>query len=96
LTVGSASATLAAVTEELVKQELRDYIVRSVGLAAAPGDHDRLVENGFVPSVRMLDLVGFLEDTFAIRLRPVDLIPEKLATIQQIAQIVQDRLTSKR
>lgn len=83
-------------TEVAVKQKVREYIVRSVGLPIAPGDDDRLVDRGFVASVRMLDLVGFLEDTFAIRLRPVDLVPEKLASIEQIAQVVQERLMSKR
>lgn len=66
------------------------------GLSAAPGDDDPLVERGFVASVRMLDLVGFLEDTFRIRLRPVDLVPENLATITLIADLVASRLTSKR
>jgi acyl carrier protein len=66
------------------------------GLAVAPGDDEPLVERGFVASVRMLDLVGFLEDTFRIRLRAVDLVPENLATINLIADLVATRLTSKR
>ena len=86
----------AVVTEQAVRDQLRDYIVKVTGLPAAPGDDDRLAEKGFVASVRMLDLVGFLEDTFKIRLRPVDLVPENLATITQIAQVVQARLISKR
>jgi acyl carrier protein len=84
------------VTQEIVRQRLRSYIVQSIGVPTVLGDDDRLIDKGFVPSVRLLDLVGFLEDTFAIRLRPVDLVPEKLASIRQIAQVVHDRITSKR
>ena len=77
----------------MIEDRIRDYIVRSAGLKAAPGDRDRLVERGFVPSVRLLDLVGFLEDEFAIRLRAIDVVPDKLATIEQIAGVVRSRLT---
>jgi acyl carrier protein len=87
---------MQVVSEAEVKQQLRAYIQDSVGLATAPGDDDRLVEQGFIASVRLLDLVGFLEDTFAIRLRPVDLTPDKLATVAQIAQVVQQRIMSTR
>jgi acyl carrier protein len=80
-------------TVDAVKQQIRDYVVRSAGLAHPPGDDDKLVEAGFVASVRLLDLVGFLEDSFAIRLRAVDLVPENLATIAQIASVVERRAT---
>ena len=81
-----------AYNESAIKQHIRDYVVQVTGLAVAPGDDDPLVERGFVASVRMLDLVGFLEDTFRIRLRPVDLVPENLATVNLITRLV----TSKR
>lgn len=79
-----------------LEDQIRAYITDSAGLAAPPGDHDRLVDRGFVPSVRMLDLVGFLEDELHITLRPVDLVPEKLATIAAIAAMVRGRLTDPR
>ena len=83
-------------SDERVEDVVRGYVVRIAGLPAPPGDGDRLVERGFIPSVRLLDLVGFLEDTFAIRLRPVDLTPDKLATVGGIASVVRARLTSPR
>ena len=79
-----------------LEDRIRAYITDSGQLSVAPGDHDRLVEHGYVPSVRMLDLVGFLEDELHITLRPVDLVPEKLATIAAIAATVRDRLTPGR
>lgn len=75
-----------------LEDQIREYITTSAGLAVAPGDRDRLVDRGFVPSVRMLDLVGFLEDELHVTLRPVDLVPEKLATIAAIAAMVRARL----
>jgi acyl carrier protein len=81
---------------DAIEDRLRAYIVQSARLAEPPGDDDRLIDRGFLPSVRLLDLVGFLEDEFQIRLRPVDLVPEKLATIAQIAAMVRARITASR
>jgi acyl carrier protein len=92
----TARYAIQALTEDLVKQTLRDYIVQVAGLAAAPANDDLLVEHGFVASVRLLDLVGFLEDTFKVRMRPVDLVPENLATIHKLATVVMARITQKR
>lgn len=84
------------ITEAAIKQQLRDYLVRSGGMARVPGDGDRLADHGFATSLRLLDLVGFVEDAFGVRLRPIDLVPDNLASIDQIARTVHGRLTSKR
>jgi acyl carrier protein len=75
-----------------IEDEIRTYIVGAAGMTRPPGDDDPLITHGFVPSVRLLDLVGFLEDTYEIRLRPVDLVPENLATIGKMAAVVRHRL----
>ena len=76
----------------MIEDRIREYITRTAQLASPPGDHDRLVDRGFIASVRLLDLVGFLEEEFAIRLRAVDIVPEKLSTIGQIAGVVRAKL----
>lgn len=78
--------------ESSIEEEIRAYIVGVEDMKEPPGNHDPLVAHGFVPSVRLLDLVGFLEDTYKIRLRPVDLAPENLATIGKLAAVVRHRL----
>lgn len=85
-----------APSDAQVKHQIRDYVMQVTGLSVPPGNDDPLVERGFVASVRLLDLVGFLEDTFRIRLRPVDLVPENLATINLIAKLVASRVTPPR
>jgi acyl carrier protein len=77
----------------MIEERIRQYIVSAAQLPVPPTDTDRLVDRGFIPSVRLLDLVGFLEDEFRIRLRSVDVVPDKLATIGQIAAVVRGRLT---
>jgi acyl carrier protein len=84
------------VTEPAIEDRIRAYIVDRAALDRPLADDDSLVERGFLPSVRLLDLVGFLEDQFGISLRPVDLVPEKLATVAQLAATVRARLTARR
>jgi acyl carrier protein len=76
-----------------IEETIRGYIART-GIAP-PADEDRLVERGFIPSIRLLELVGFLEDEFQITLRPVDLLPEKLATIAKLAAMVRERIAAQ-
>jgi acyl carrier protein len=78
----------------MIEDTIRSYIAKAARLPVPPTDTDRLVDLGFIPSVRLLDLVGFLEDTFQIRLRSRDLVPEKLKSVAQIASIVRSRLTT--
>ena len=71
-----------------IEDQLRQYVVNELGGAEPPGDHDLLIDRGFVASVRLLDLVGFIEEEFGIELRPVDVVPRNLATIADIARTV--------
>jgi acyl carrier protein len=79
-----------------IEDRIRAFIAASAGLAAPPGDADRLVELGYMPSIQLLELVAFLEDEFRIALRPTDLVPENLATVAEIAAVVRARLTATR
>jgi acyl carrier protein len=55
------------------------------------------MENGLLASAQLIDVIVFLEDTFGVVLRPVDVVPEKMKTISSIAAIVRERVeaTSK-
>lgn len=76
-----------------IEDRVRQYVVESVGMQTPPSDDDALVDKGFVASIRLLDLVGFLEDTFRVRFKSVDLVPETLGTVRSIADLVRRRLT---
>ncbi|HWU91438.1 MAG TPA: acyl carrier protein [Kofleriaceae bacterium] len=81
---------------ERIAGQLRAHITRVAGLAAPPRDDDRLADHGYQASLALLELVDFLEDTFRIKVRPVDLAPGKLGTIAQIAAMVRARITASR
>jgi acyl carrier protein len=86
----------ASVPRMEVEERVRSYVVESARLSEPPGDHDKLIDKGYIASVQVLDLAGFLEDTFHIELRAVDLVPENLQTISKIAEMVRTRLKASR
>jgi acyl carrier protein len=48
------------------------------------GDRDSLLDKGIVDSTGVLELVGFLEETFEIQIEDEELIPENLDSVEKI------------
>jgi len=51
-------------------------------------DDVQLLESGIVDSLGTLDIVNFLEQTFAIKIADEELTPENFACIRQLAKFV--------
>jgi len=47
------------------------------------------LKNGIIDSTGVLELVAFLEETFAIKVEDTDLVPENLDSIAQVIAFVQ-------
>jgi acyl carrier protein len=73
-----------------VDQRVKQFIVENFYVAdpaALLGDTS-LVSGGYVDSTGMLEVVGFLETEFSIRVRDEELTPENFDTIDRIAAFV--------
>ena len=72
------------------EEQIRTYIVDSflLGDGQVPSSSESLLESGVVDSTGVIELVGFLEETFAIQVADEDLVPENLDTIANIAAFV--------
>jgi acyl carrier protein len=55
-------------------------------------DGQSLLEAGIVDSTGVLELVGFLEERFQLRIADADIIPENLDTIKAITRFVEAQL----
>jgi len=77
---------------EQVAEKVRRYLIEELGLPEALRQDDRLIERGFIASAQLIDLVGFIEDSFGVVLRSIDVLPENLATTATIARVVMGRL----
>lgn len=64
------------------------------GDAAAVADSESLLEAGLVDSTGILELVGFLEETFAIRVADAEIVPDNLDSIAAITGYVRRKTAS--
>jgi acyl carrier protein len=55
---------------------------------------DRLLENGVLDSLGVLDLVNYLEEEFKITVVDEDLVPEHFQTIEHLAVFVREKSAS--
>jgi acyl carrier protein len=77
---------------ERVEDVLRRYFVEELRLPPL-ADDDLLVEKGYAASAQILELVDYVEERFAVTLRPIDLTPDKLSSIANIAAVVRKRMS---
>jgi acyl carrier protein len=56
------------------------------------GNTDSLLENGIIDSVKMLELIAFLEEKYSIKVDDDDLYPENFDTLDSIQDYVRRRM----
>ena len=78
-----------------MENEIREFLVANYLLgqdpAALPGGSS-LIEAGLIDSTGVLELVGYLEERFDIRITNEELLPENLDSIDNIVAFVQRKL----
>lgn len=74
-----------------IKAEVRTFIVDNFMMGMNPGelaDKDSLLDKGIVDSTGVLELVGFIEETFEIQIDDEELIPENLDSVEKITAYI--------
>ena len=77
-----------------VRAQLRDFIVDNFMMgqdAAALTDSGSLLELGIIDSTGVLELVGFLEETFQITVEDDDLVPDNLDSVDNLVKYIQGK-----
>ena len=72
-----------------VKAEIRRYIEDNFLLAARPtplADTDSFLEHHVLDSTGFLELIGFLEETYRIKVEDDEMVPENLDCLDSIVQ----------
>jgi acyl carrier protein len=76
---------------EAVEATIRDFLAANYFLGEDPGALSpsvSLIEAGLIDSTGVLELVGFLEEKFTIRITNEELLPENLDSIENIVAFV--------
>jgi acyl carrier protein len=81
-----------------IESEIRQFLAENYFLGDDPSalsGSTSLIEAGVIDSTGVLELVGFLEDKFDIRIRDDELVPENLDTIDNIVAFVDRKRTAE-
>jgi methoxymalonate biosynthesis acyl carrier protein len=73
--------------EATVKQSIRDFLLRSINVRELK-DHENLFETGIVNSLFAVQLMTFIEKTFAIEMETDDLDIENFKSLDAMTAFV--------
>jgi acyl carrier protein len=82
---------------ETLETQIREFIIRKFPSARSREltRMEALLENGIIDSLGVLDLVSFMEETFAITVTDEELLPENFQTIERLAKFVEGKRNGK-
>lgn len=72
------------------REELRAELVR-LGNGATFGDADDVFERGVIKSLNLIELIAFIEDTYAIEIDQRDVFEGRLRSVDRLVDLVESR-----
>ena len=76
------------------RDKIRQFVSTNF-YVANPGeltDDASLLDNGIIDSTGVLEVIAFLESTFAIQVEDAEMVPDNLDSIGKIAELVQRKI----
>lgn len=83
--------------KDTIAQEIRKFIIENFLFGASDNglqDGDSLLDQGIIDSTGVLELVAHLEESYRIRVKDEELIPENLDSIANVAEFIIRKQTS--
>ena len=77
-----------------IKSSLRAFLaapVMPLAKAGEFGDDDSFLEKGILDSTGVLELVGFLEKQFSIRVESDELVPDNLDSLNKLVSFIEKK-----
>ena len=74
------------------KEKIRQFLIEKLAKAKKVkniDDQDNLIENGIIDSLGIMQLVAYLENTFAVKVKDEDIVPENFETLNVITSYVE-------
>jgi len=82
------------VTESQIRNDVRSFVIQNFmfGQGDRLQDSESFLESGLIDSTGVLELVGFLETTYAIKVADEDLVPANLDSVESVCRYVERKL----
>jgi acyl carrier protein len=80
--------------EQSVLQQAKDYVVENfmyMRKVKTVGDDESLLRSGVITSLGMMEVVGWVEDTFGVTVDPEEITERNFDTLRGIARFVLDK-----
>jgi acyl carrier protein len=78
---------------EQIRQFVNENFLFGQGIGEL-SDDDSFLEKGIIDSTGVLELVGFIQEKYALRLEDEELIPDNLDSINRVAAFVHMKLAA--
>jgi acyl carrier protein len=77
----------------VISAQVRNFVTTNFYVAepTALKDEDSLLDRGIIDSTGVLELIGFLEDTFGFKVDDAEMVPENLDSIGRIVAYVESK-----
>ena len=75
---------------ETYRKQVREFLISNFYVAEANllGVDTSLLDQGIIDSTGVLEVIGFIEETFGVTVEDSELLPENLDSIEGIAQYI--------
>lgn len=79
-----------------VVNELREFIAKNFLFSDefSLSDTDSFLDSGIIDSMRVLELILFLEERYQVKLADEEIVPENLDSIQSLKTFVESKLNA--
>jgi methoxymalonate biosynthesis acyl carrier protein len=74
------------------RSEIRSFLKKNAPKGIGFTDSDNLLTKGVVDSLRMLDLISFLEEKYRLKIDEDELMPENFESVEAITSFVEQRI----
>jgi acyl carrier protein len=75
-----------------VRSSIRNFLKNAAPTGVGFSDNDNLLTKGVIDSLRMLDLISFLDEKYRLKIDEDDLMPENFESINAITRFVEERI----
>lgn len=73
-----------------ISSQVREFVVNNFLMGGADSfeDNDSFLDKGIIDSTGVLEVIGFIEDTFNITVEDSEMLPENLDSVENIMNFV--------
>lgn len=78
--------------------QVKEYIIDNFlfgGDGDALGEDESFLQNGIIDSTGIVEVVAWIEDTYGVKVRDMDLLPENFDSVNRLAAYISRNVASR-